>query len=57
MSNNVINLSSNYKVIPCECGCYHFFIKESLIAVCQECDHEIITHNSLYELTENSKDE
>ena len=57
MSNNVINLSSSYKVIPCECGCYHFFIKESLIAVCQECDHEIITHNSLYELTENSKDE
>ena len=52
MNENVINLTARYKVIPCQCGCYHFFIKESLIAVCQECDHEIIIHNSLYERAE-----
>lgn len=49
---NVIQLSSRYKVVPCSCGCYHFFIKESLVAVCQECDHEIIIRSSELEQDE-----
>lgn len=46
MNDNVINLHEKYKVIPCSCGCFDFFIKESRVSVCQECDHEMIIHDS-----------
>jgi hypothetical protein len=45
--SDIVNINARYyKVIPCECDCYDFYIKESFVAVCQNCDHEIIIKNS-----------
>ncbi len=48
---NVLNLPGRFKVIPCYCGCYHFYINQNLIAVCQGCEHEMIIKSSEYART------
>jgi len=42
----VTRIPGAFKVVPCECGSYDFYINTHLVAVCQACENEIVIKSS-----------